>query len=45
MTNEHLGTLGALLAQANIAADPRAFRRYGSARQLYHYKVDNADAY
>jgi len=45
MTDEHLATLGALLAQANIAADPRAFRRYGSARQLYHYKIDNADAY
>lgn len=45
MTDEHLATLGALLARANMAADPRAFRRYGSARQLYHFKVDNADAY
>ncbi|WP_089936599.1 protein glxC [Candidatus Entotheonella palauensis] len=45
MTGEHLATLGALLTQAHLDADPRDFRRYGSARQLYHYQVDNADAY
>ncbi len=45
MTDEHLAVLGALLEQANIDTEPRAFRRYGSARQLYHFKVDNADAY
>lgn len=45
MTGEHLAALGALLEQAKIDADPSAFRRYGSARQLYHFKVDNADAY
>ena len=25
--------------------DAGEFRRYGSARQLYHFHVDNADAY
>jgi hypothetical protein len=45
MTDAHLATLAALLAQARMDADPRAFRRYGSARQLYHYQVDHADAY
>jgi glutamate synthase domain-containing protein 3 len=45
MTDAHLASLGALLEQAKVDADPRAFRRYGSARQLYHYKVDHADAY
>ncbi|ETW93071.1 MAG: protein glxC [Candidatus Entotheonella factor] len=45
MTDEHVSALGDLLAQARIDADPRAFRRYGSARQLYHYQVDNANAY
>ncbi len=45
MTDEHLRALRALLEQAHINADPSAFRRYGSARQLYHFKVDNADAY
>jgi glutamate synthase domain-containing protein 3 len=45
MTDAHLAALGALLARAKMDADPGAFRRYGSARQLYHYQVDNADAY
>jgi hypothetical protein len=32
-----------LLAAAGIngAVDPGAFRFYGSARQLYHFHVDN----
>ena len=34
-----------LLAQAGIDADPAEFRRYGSARQLYNFKIDNAAAY
>jgi hypothetical protein len=25
--------------------DPAEFRRYGSARQLYHFHVDNAGQY
>jgi hypothetical protein len=45
MTDAHLASLGALLEQAKVDANPRAFRRYGSARQLYHYQVDHADAY
>ncbi len=45
MTEAHIAGLGALLKRAEIAADPRAFRRYGSARQLYHFNIDNADAY
>ncbi len=28
-----------------IDADPAEFRRYGSARELYTFKVDNAAAY
>ena len=28
-----------------INADPRRFRRYGSARKLYNFNIDNADAY
>ncbi|BBK34759.1 N-methylglutamate synthase subunit B [Stella humosa] len=34
-----------LLARAGIAGDPARFRRYGSARRLYHFHVDHADAY
>ncbi len=45
MTPEHLENLAELLRRAAIDADPAAFRRYGSARQLYHFKVDHADAY
>jgi methylamine---glutamate N-methyltransferase subunit B len=44
--DEHRAELASLLAQAGLAdADPSEFRRYGSARQLYNFKVDNASAY
>jgi glutamate synthase domain-containing protein 3 len=42
---EHLGQLTNLLAAAGIDADPSEFRRYGSARQLYNFRIDNAGAY
>ena len=45
MTLEHQQDLNNLLTQANINVDSRIFRRYGSARELYHFKVDNAGAY
>jgi len=46
MRAEHRAELGELLARAGIGdADPGEFRRYGSARQLYTFKVDNASAY
>lgn len=46
MRDEHRAELAALLARAGYAdADPASFRRYGSARQLYHFKVDNVGAY
>lgn len=45
MREEHLEELRELLNRAGIDADPLAFRRYGSARQLYHFKVDNAAVY
>jgi methylamine---glutamate N-methyltransferase subunit B len=41
----HLAQVAALLGAAEIDADPAEFRRYGSARQLYNFKVDNAAAY
>jgi hypothetical protein len=35
-----------VLAKAGIAdVDAGAFRLYGSARKLYHFHVDNVDAY
>ena len=45
LRDEHAAQLGSLLDAAGIDADPREFRRYGSARQLYNFKIDNAGAY
>jgi methylamine---glutamate N-methyltransferase subunit B len=46
LRDEHRAELGELLARARIEdVDPADFRRYGSARQLYTFKVDNAAAY
>ena len=46
MREQHLKHLTGLLERAQIS-DVRAeeFTRYGSARQLYHFDVDHADAY
>jgi glutamate synthase domain-containing protein 3 len=45
MRGEHVAQLAGLLEEAGIDADPADFRRYGSARQLYNFKIDNAGAY
>lgn len=45
MRPEHLDKLTSLLREAESAADPTSFRRYGSARTLYHFDIDNAGAY
>ena len=46
LREEHLSELGDLLGRAGIDdVDAAEFRRYGSARQLYNFKVDNASAY
>jgi glutamate synthase domain-containing protein 3 len=45
MTDDHRAALKDLLARAGVDADPADFRRYGSARKLYHFNVDHADAY
>ena len=37
--------LAELLERADVDADPADFRRYGSARKLYNFDVDNAGAY
>jgi len=42
---EHLESLAGLLARAGLDSDPKAFRRYGSARKLYNFNVDHADSY
>jgi methylamine---glutamate N-methyltransferase subunit B len=43
---EHRAELADLLLAAGIDdVDPADFRRYGSARRLYAFQVDNASAY
>jgi glutamate synthase domain-containing protein 3 len=43
---EHVAELQELLDRAGVTgAGPGDFRRYGSARQLYNFKVDNAAVY
>lgn len=45
LRDEHVAQLAGLLDAAGIEADPSEFRRYGSARQLYNFKIDHAGAY
>ena len=46
MRPEHLETLRGLLERAGATdAKPEEFKRYGSARTLYTFNIDNADAY
>lgn len=42
---EQTEALAALLERAGIKADAAKFRRYGSARGLYNFNIDNASAY
>ncbi|MDB4251355.1 ABC transporter permease subunit [Amylibacter sp.] len=45
MRPEHIKILKELLAEADSDAKPEEFKRYGSARNLYNFDVDNAAAY
>jgi methylamine---glutamate N-methyltransferase subunit B len=47
MTDHHRAKLHAKLREAGLAGevDVAEFRRYGSARRLYHFHVDHAGAY
>lgn len=45
MRPEHLEILRDLLTEADSDAKPEDFTRYGSARNLYNFDVDNASAY
>lgn len=46
MRPEHLAKLAELLGKAGITdIKPEEFKRYGSARKLYNFNIDNADAY
>jgi glutamate synthase domain-containing protein 3 len=45
LRDEHKAALRALLDAAGAKADVSEFKRYGSARKLYHFHVDNAAQY
>jgi methylamine---glutamate N-methyltransferase subunit B len=46
MEDKHLKLLSEILGRAGIAGiDCHEFRRYGSARKLYNFRVDNIGAY
>jgi glutamate synthase domain-containing protein 3 len=46
MRAEHLVQVSGLLGAAGFEdLDPADFRRYGSARRLYNFHVDNAGSY
>ena len=44
MRPEHVRTLTRLLEEAGMEADPADFERYGSARNLYNFHLDDVDA-
>ncbi|MGB2492502.1 MAG: protein GlxC [Candidatus Puniceispirillum sp.] len=45
MRAEHIEILKDLLEKSGASCAPEEFKRYGSARQLYHFNIDNASAY
>lgn len=45
LRDEHRKELADLLERAGLQYSPDDFRRYGSARELYNFKVDNSAAY
>jgi methylamine---glutamate N-methyltransferase subunit B len=47
LDDQHKTELARLLAAAGLngEVDPSSFRRYGSARKLYHFHIDNVGSY
>ncbi|CAL79548.1 putative C-terminal domain of alpha subunit of Glutamate synthase; putative formyl-methanofuran dehydrogenase [Bradyrhizobium sp. ORS 278] len=45
MTEEDRAILAAVLKRAGVDASAGEFKLYGSARRLYHFHIDNVDAY
>ncbi|MEJ2889251.1 glutamate synthase [Actinomycetospora aeridis] len=45
MRDEHRAELAELLADAGLDHDPAEFRRYGSARSLYHFTSEHSGTY
>ena len=45
MDNKHLKKLDKLLKKAGSNIKPEQFKRYGSARKLYNFNIDNVSNY
>jgi len=45
MRQEHIEYLEKFFLSENVKADPKEFRRFGSARKLYNFDIDNSAAY
>jgi glutamate synthase domain-containing protein 3 len=45
LEEHHKSELRKLLDSAGVEAEPSEFRRYGSARKLYHFHIDNLGSY
>jgi methylamine---glutamate N-methyltransferase subunit B len=45
LDEEHKVLVGQLLQRAGFDADATSFKRYGSARRLYHFSIDHMDEY
>jgi glutamate synthase domain-containing protein 3 len=45
MREEHIKELQELINFAGLDENPTEFARYGSSRNLYHFKIDDALAY
>ena len=45
MNEKEINNLSSILKAQNIKADPKKFKRYGSARSLYNFKIDNVSNY
>jgi glutamate synthase domain-containing protein 3 len=45
MRDEHKKELEGLLSQSKISFNVEEFRRYGSARKLYNFDIDQVDDY
>ncbi len=45
MREEHVGLVEKLLDESQITDRPRRFKRYGSARKLYHFDIKNVGLY
>ena len=45
MDKKNIDELNKLFQNLGIKEDPKQFKRYGSSRNLYNFKIDNVSAY